>query len=50
VWQGGGRTVEVYWLEPVKLPGSTPSAAGPVEQGDLYKLIPLPFEQWWRGQ
>lgn len=50
VWQGGGRTVEVYWLEPVKLPVSTPSAAGPVEQGDLYKLIPLPFEQWWRGQ
>lgn len=50
VWQGGGRTVEVYWLEPVKLPVITPSAAGPVEQGDLYKLIPLPFEQWWRGK
>ncbi len=50
VWQGGGKTVEVYWLEPVKDAVITPSAAGPVEQGDLFKLIPLPFEQWWRGK
>lgn len=47
-WQAGASTVEVYWLEPVKEPVRTPSAAGPAEQGDLYKLLALPYEQWWR--
>ena len=48
VWQGGTQTVEVYWLEPVKEPVTQP-ASGPSDNGSLYRLIPLPFEQWKRG-
>lgn len=49
VWAAGKSTVEVYALELVKEPVSSPAAAGPAEQGNLYKLVALPYNLWKRG-